>query len=174
MIEIILIVAGIVSAIIFNYFVNEKRITRKQKEIEKLEYTLNFERTQKNNEITRIKENMEQSYKTYMESWKYQEGQKLIEDTLKRSHGITKGKVWEQLAPLMPSFKYHTSDSRFIGSPIDFIIFNNYTRIKNGEDAQIEVVFMDVKTGKSELTPVQRKIKEAIGAGHVRWETLKL
>jgi predicted Holliday junction resolvase-like endonuclease len=47
-----------------------------------------------------------------------------------------KGKIAEQIAPLMPGFlaKYNPADARFIGSPIDYLIFRNMSKGDDSED----------------------------------------
>ena len=87
-----------------------------------------------------------------------------------------KEKIGEQLAPLLPVFKYNVADARFIGSPIDYVIFDGYTDLKEGKDRdkEIRIVLMDVKTGKdAKLTSTEKKIKEAVEAKHVYWDTLR-
>src|SRR3989338_1607224 len=65
----------------------------------------------------------------------------------------------EQVAPFLPNFPkdLKASEARFIGKPIDFLIFK-------GMDEQniSEVVFVEVKTVKSQLTPNERKLKNTI------------
>jgi len=95
-------------------------------------------------------------------------------DSLTQSRSTLKGKIGEQMAPLLPEFteKYEPSDARFIGSPIDYLIFKNMSTFPNKDDP-IEIVLMDVKTGKSTTTPLQNAIKEAINNGRVSFEVLK-
>lgn len=86
------------------------------------------------------------------------------------------GKIAEQIAPVLPNFGYLPSDARFIGDPIDYIIFNGYTEIKDGDGSSnaLEVVILDVKTGKASLSDSQRAIARAIEVGRVRFETVRL
>jgi predicted Holliday junction resolvase-like endonuclease len=62
--------------------------------------------------------------------------------SLDGSRAVIKGKIAEQLAPVLPNFKYLPSDARFIGDPIDYVIFNGYTDIKDngGNEHNLEVV----------------------------------
>ena len=72
-------------------------------------------------------------------------------------------------------FKHNPSDARFIGAPIDYLIFDGYTNVKDGKsDEEIVVVLADIKTGKAQLSRTERKIKEAVEAGRVRWETIRI
>lgn len=88
---------------------------------------------------------------------------------LERSRHVLKGQAAEQLAPLSGAFSYLPSDSRFLGSPIDYLVFDGLS-----EDQELEIVFLEVKSGKSQLTAREAKIREAVKAGRVRWEELRL
>lgn len=49
-----------------------------------------------------------------------------------------KGKISEQIVPFLEQFKYKPSDARFIGSPIDYVILDGYTDVKDvGGEQQI-------------------------------------
>jgi predicted Holliday junction resolvase-like endonuclease len=97
-------------------------------------------------------------------------------EVLDSSRASIKGRISEQIVPFLEQFKYKPSDARFIGSPIDYVIFDGYTDIKDGEgEQQITVVLADVKCGKSaSLTLAQRKIKEAVEKHRVKWETITI
>ncbi|MFP4116073.1 MAG: Holliday junction resolvase-like protein [Candidatus Aenigmatarchaeota archaeon] len=92
-------------------------------------------------------------------------------DALERSRATLKGKISEHLAPFLDEFGYKASDARFLGSPVDYVIFDGYS--DSAED--IKVILADVKTGEgSDLNHDQRKIKEAVEEGLVEWETIRL
>ena len=48
----------------------------------------------------------------------------------------------EQLAPYLPNFPFSSTEAKFIGAPIDFLVFR-------GMDAQDieEVIFVEMKSG---------------------------
>jgi len=96
------------------------------------------------------------------------------DDAVDISRSVLKGKIAEQMSPLFPEFysKYEPADARFIGSPIDFVIFKNMSKFKD-EKLPIEVILMDVKTGSSDLKPLQNAIKKAIEDGRVKFDVLK-
>ena len=86
-----------------------------------------------------------------------------------QSRAVLGGKFTEQMAPYLPDFKYDPTEARFIGSPIDMIIFPG---LASGDPQ--EIVIMEIKTGKSaQLTPAERKIRQLIEDGMVRWELLQ-
>jgi len=82
-----------------------------------------------------------------------------------RSRAVLGGKFTEQMVPYFPDFKYDPTEVRFIGSPIDIVVFPGLSR---GEPE--EIVILEIKTGKSVLTPVQKKIRTLIEEGMVRWD----
>jgi len=81
----------------------------------------------------------------------------------KKSSEIRTGQIAEHFAPLLKDFKYNHKQARFLATPIDFIIF---------EDD--EIIFMEVKTGNSQLTATQRKVRDLIEEKKVKWEVLRI
>jgi predicted Holliday junction resolvase-like endonuclease len=87
---------------------------------------------------------------------------------VEQSRAVLGGKFTEQIVPYFPDFKYDPTEVRFIGSPIDMIVFPGLAR---GEPE--EIVILEVKTGRSaQLTPQQRKIRQLIEDGMVRWDEI--
>ncbi len=85
-----------------------------------------------------------------------------------QSRAVLGGKFTEQMVPFFPDFQYDPTEVRFIGSPIDLIVFPGLAR---GDPE--EIVILEIKTGKSaQLNPVQRKIKQLILNGMVRWDEI--
>lgn len=93
-----------------------------------------------------------------------------------QSRAVLKGKMAEQMAPLLPGFAYLPSDARFLGDPVDYVVFDGYSIVKDGgdPDAALEVVILDIKQGKSTLTGGQRRIARAVEAGRVRFEVVRV
>lgn len=65
---------------------------------------------------------------------------------------VLKSKIAEQLAPLLPEFlaNYHPADAKFIGAPIDYLIFKNINKGPDSEDL-IEIVLLDIKNPSRSL-----------------------
>jgi len=85
-----------------------------------------------------------------------------------QSRAVLGGKFTEQMVPYFPDFQYDPTEVRFIGSPIDLIVFPGLAK----GDPQ-EIVILEIKTGKNaQLTPAQRKIKQLILDGMVRWDEI--
>ena len=90
---------------------------------------------------------------------------KLRKDAVKRSKAVINGQVAEQIAPFLPDFPANPSDARFIGKPVDFIVFSGLS-----ENERIdEILFVEVKTGKSLLSEREKEVKKAIEQRKVRY-----
>lgn len=85
-------------------------------------------------------------------------------DAIKKSRAVIGGQFSEQLAPYLPDFPFLPTEVRFIGKPIDFIVFK-------GMDAKEinEVVFVEVKSGKAGLSTHERILRDAILNKKVSW-----
>jgi predicted Holliday junction resolvase-like endonuclease len=81
---------------------------------------------------------------------------------------VTHGQIFEQLVPYLPEFEFSPKDARFLGRPVDFVVFDG---LDEGELRQI--VFVEVKTGGAKLTPRERLIRDAIRAGRVTWKEIR-
>ena len=90
-------------------------------------------------------------------------------DSIKRQRSILKGQATEHLAPYINS-TYNPKDYKFIGDPIDYVIYDGLSNIKSKEDEINKIIFMDIKTGKSQLNRVQRAIKKCIQEGKIEFE----
>jgi predicted Holliday junction resolvase-like endonuclease len=92
-------------------------------------------------------------------------------DSLSRSRSAVTGKVQEHLAPLFPQFcaEFNARDARFLGSPVDFVVFDG---LDAGELARI--VFIEVKTGRSGLSLRERQIRDTVELCKVEWRELRL
>jgi predicted Holliday junction resolvase-like endonuclease len=99
---------------------------------------------------------------------------KVRKEALGKSRAVLKGKISEQMAPVLPEFRYNPADARFLGSPIDYIIFDGYSEAKDGRGKIRRIVLMDVKTGNAKLSPIERKVRDAVSSGSVEWQTLEL
>lgn len=86
------------------------------------------------------------------------------DDAVKRSRAVVGGQVAEQLAPYLPDFPCDPGDARFVGKPIDFVCFAG----ASGGSVD-EIVFVEVKSGGSSLSKVEKSVRDAIVAGRVRW-----
>ena len=59
-----------------------------------------------------------------LESWKVQSESYFRSDAIGRSQSVIVGKVTEHLVPYLPDFRFNPKEARFMGSPIDLIVFD--------------------------------------------------
>jgi len=117
---------------------------------------------------------IEERARNDLERWKIECTGDIRKDSVNRSRSTLKGRISEQMAPLLPEFTYSPADARFIGNPIDFVVFDGYTKAKDEKGDAISVVLVEVKKGKGKLTREESLIKKAVEEGRVSWRTIVL
>ena len=100
--------------------------------------------------------------------WRSRYLKKIRQESVKQSQAVISGKVYEQLLPFLPEFPFSPKDVRFLGSPVDLLVFDGMDR---GELKR--VVFVEVKTGQAQLTPRERQLREVLKAGRVEWVEIR-
>ncbi|UTC62228.1 hypothetical protein E4O05_12090 [Treponema sp. OMZ 787] len=85
-------------------------------------------------------------------------------DAVKRSRAVLNGQLSEQLAPFLPDFPADPTEIQFIGKPVDYIAFNGASQgtIK-------DISFIEIKTGSSTLSPVEKTLKDVIEKKKIRY-----
>lgn len=171
MIEIILtIIVGIAIGILFAYFYFRTRVELMARRLGDDIGKKVFEQQK-----AELDAAFEEKYKGVLEQWKAETEKDFRRDALARSRAVLKGAIAEQLAPIFKVFGYNPSDARFIGDPVDYVIFDGYTEVRERkEDKPITVVLADVKTGQASLTYEQRRIKQEIDKGLAKFKTIRM
>jgi len=116
-----------------------------------------------------MKKQITEQYQLQMEKSKATLRQYFMEDALRRSKNLTKGKVAVHLAPFSVNGRLNPSEIVYLGGPIDMISFTN---IEKGEDLSID--FIEIKTGNSALNKKQRLIKKAINDCRIYYRTVNI
>ncbi|MBX3722194.1 MAG: hypothetical protein KF713_10185 [Turneriella sp.] len=83
---------------------------------------------------------------------------------LARSRAVIGGNFSEQLAPFFPDFPFDPTEARFVGKPVDFLVFRG---LSSGRVDS--VVFVEVKSGSSRLNRNESALREAIEARRVEF-----
>lgn len=99
--------------------------------------------------------------------WRIRYSAAIRADAVLRSQAVTAGKVHEQLVPYLPDFPYNPKDVRFLGSPVDLVVFDG---LAEGELRRI--VFVEVKNGRSGLTEREKRVRAVVEARAVAWAEL--
>lgn len=106
---------------------------------------------------------------------KQAESAEILAVARRQSNAVLLGQACESVVPLLAAFPYDASDARFLGRPIDYIIFDGYSEVRAGLREQLrEIVFLDVKTGAASLNLVERRIRDCVEAGRVACESVVL
>jgi predicted Holliday junction resolvase-like endonuclease len=90
-------------------------------------------------------------------------------DAVMKSRAVLSGQFSEQLSPYLPDFPFKPTEIRFLGKPVDFIAFKGLDE-RNVE----EVVFVEVKSGKSQMNKTEKSLKDAIDKRKVRFEEYRV
>jgi len=90
-------------------------------------------------------------------------------DAIDKSRAVIAGKVQEQLLLTNTAFEYNSKDARFIGMPIDYIVFDGL------DDENLkEIVFLEVKTGKSRVNKREKMVRECIKEKRFGYKEIRL
>ncbi|HZX20275.1 MAG TPA: Holliday junction resolvase-like protein [archaeon] len=81
----------------------------------------------------------------------------------KSSQSVKYGKLTEQFIPFTKDFPFNSENFRFIGTPIDGIVFD--------ED---KIIFAEFKTASSQLSAKQKNIKDLVQNKKVEWFEYKM
>ena len=92
-----------------------------------------------------------------------------IKTSREKQRSAIKGQIAETIAPFFEEFKWNPKDARFLGSPVDFVVFDGMSegQIKN-------IIFVEVKTGKGTLSKIQRNIRGKVLHGRVEFEVVNI
>ena len=90
-------------------------------------------------------------------------------DSTSRQRSTIKGQITETLAPWSMTVVNNVKELNFIGNPIDFVGFKG---LEGNEE--IEIKFIEVKSGKSKLNKTQRRIREAVLAKRIEWIEVRI
>ena len=97
--------------------------------------------------------------------WEGRRVEEIVKTRLKQSRAVLGGLVAEQMAPLLPGFPFDPGDCRFVGKPVDFIVFKGMN-----EKNISEVIFLEVKSGTGrQLNEQEKKLREVIQSKKVSW-----
>ena len=76
----------------------------------------------------------------------------------KSSQSVRYGKMTEQFLPFLDDFPYNPETFRFLGSPVDGVVFDND-----------KIVFVEFKTASSRLNDNQKRVRDQIKRKAVDW-----
>lgn len=102
-----------------------------------------------------------------LERWKLARRYRKLERQL-AGNRVRAGHLGEAMAPLLDDFPVDVrrvgTTTVFLGQPVDYVHF----------DPEDGVTFVEVKSGRSELSAKQRRLREHVEDGHVEWRTFRV
>ncbi|MCL5420667.1 MAG: hypothetical protein M1284_02870 [Candidatus Parvarchaeota archaeon] len=110
--------------------------------------------------------------KKKIEQWEKYELSKALEKTVNMQRPILKGKISEQLFPILYEKEGNLSDLRFLGNPIDYIKFEGLSDLQ--ESGKIKIKFIEIKTGNAKLNKNEEAVKKAVEDKEVYWEEITI
>ena len=110
--------------------------------------------------------------KRKIEQWEKYEMQKALEKTVNIQRPILKGKISEQLFPILYEKEGDLSDLRFLGNPIGYIKFEGLSNLS--ETGKIKIKFIEIKTGNAKLNKNEEAVKKAVQDKEVYWDEITI
>jgi predicted Holliday junction resolvase-like endonuclease len=77
--------------------------------------------------------------------------------------------VNEKIAPLLPEFPYLFKDLVYVGKGFDYLVIDGLS-----EGKIRDIVLLEIKSGKSQLNKNERMIRDAVKAGKVSYQVLRM
>jgi hypothetical protein len=90
-------------------------------------------------------------------------------DAIERSGAAIRGRVSETFAPYLPGWEFEPGDCRFLGTPVDFVVFDG---LHAGRCDR--VVLVEVKSGSAMPSALQRRVRDAVAEGRVEWREVRV
>ena len=90
-------------------------------------------------------------------------------DSTDRQRSTIKGQISETIAPWSMNAVNSVKELNFIGNPIDFVGFKGL----DGDD-DVEIKFIEVKSGNSKLNKNQRRVRDAVKARRIEWVEVRI
>jgi len=87
----------------------------------------------------------------------------------KQSRSVILWEVNEKIAPLLPWFPYDFKDLVFIGKGIDYLVFDGLSEWKLHK-----IIFLELKSGVSQLNGNEKQIKECIAKNRIQYEVFRV
>lgn len=85
----------------------------------------------------------------------------------KKAIEVGVGKIIEKVLPTYKNFNMVATDCRFLGEPIDMVVFDGMSENKINK-----ITFLDVKTGNAALNKHQRLVRDTIEDQKVKFKVI--
>lgn len=109
-----------------------------------------------------------------VQEWKTRELYAVRRDALDRSRPEVARRVGSAIAGWTHSFPFLQEDARFIGHPIDYLVFEGYRELRAKHEQQITCVTFVRAREEARDDPDGRLVEECVRLGRVEWLTLEV
>lgn len=103
-------------------------------------------------------------------NWMNTKLSKEVSRSLEIQRPVIKGKISEEMFPIIYGKLGSLSDLRFIGNPVDYIAFEGLS----DPDKNISIKLIEVKTGAAKLNKSEERIKDAVQNKRISWDEIYL
>jgi predicted Holliday junction resolvase-like endonuclease len=108
------------------------------------------------------------------QTWRAEELRNIRRSALDAERSTLKERVGRELAAQMDPFPFVAADARFIGHPVEFVVFDGHTEVKDRSATALRgVVFFAVCESASEGSDAAL-VEECIADGRLSWLTLSM
>lgn len=128
-------------------------------EKELYEYAKPFARAIAGIEITRMEQEFEIEKELLIQEMRQKIIKEVRKDTAKRVRGVHKGKQVDTLLPWLKGCTHAASDMRPMGSPIDWVAFDDLYTVEFGGEIK-RITLIEVKSGHSVLSPPELAVRD--------------
>lgn len=111
---------------------------------------------------------------TEFEEWRVRELYGVRRDALDRSRPEIQRRVGTAIATWSQSFPFFQEDSRFVGHPVDYVVFEGYSELRAKRESQITCVTFVRAREDGRDDPDGRLVEECVRLGRVEWRTLSI
>ncbi len=120
-------------------------------------------------ELDKIKQHFKDKMDQEVQRELKKQVKEIRQDAIARSRVTTLGRTIERIAPMFSGFGHNPADVRPLFEPIDFVVFKG---LFSGEVT--DVIFVEFKTGQSQLNTTQRSIRNAVARKRVHFEEARM
>ncbi len=107
-------------------------------------------------------------------AWRSTERDRIRQAALDKARGGLKEKVDLKLAEALQHFPFAPSDTRFIGAPVTYVVFDGYGEVQDrADDSLRSIVFVEMASS-SEPSRESVLIRDCIERKRIDWKTLAL
>ena len=95
-------------------------------------------------------------------------------DLASRRTGI-KTRLGAEISKALFDFPYRHADARFVGHPVEYVVFDGYSEVKGREaDAISSITFLYVQRRPGPAPREATLVEECLAGGRIRWLTWSL